>query len=76
MKLLRITLAAGIVAAGLTACGDSQTGLLSPEAPRYNGYTFGSGHRAGTDSTSAAASGETTADGTVQRGGYTYGSGH
>lgn len=76
MKHLRITLAAGILAAGLAACGDSQTELLRPEGPRMNGYTFGSGHRSSSDSTSAATSGETTADGTVQRAGYTYGSGH
>lgn len=76
MKLLRITLAAGVIATGLTACGDSPNGVLTPEGPRFNGYTFGSGHRTGTDSTSAATSGETTADGTVQRAGYTFGSGH
>ena len=77
MKHLRTILVAGAVAAGVAACSDSSGGPFAPEAPRYNGFTFGSGHRTTSDSTSAAASGETTADdGSTQRGGFTYGSGH
>lgn len=78
MKPLRTAVVASILAAGLAACGDSAAGPLTPDGPLLNGYTFGSGHRAVSDSTSPAVSEETTADdgGAEERGGYTFGSGH
>ncbi len=70
----RAVLIACILSAGLAACGDTSDGLLAPKSPRLNGFTFGSGHRSGSDSTSTATavSGETTA----YRAGPTIGTGH
>jgi hypothetical protein len=78
MKTLRTILVACAFGGALAACGDA-TLAVAPEAPRYDGgFTVGGGHRATSDSTTAAPSPtETTADSvSAERGGFTVGGGH
>lgn len=69
MKHCRTFLIACVLTTGLTSCGDQAGAPLAPESPRFNGFTFGSGHRmadsAGT-STNAAATGLATDAGDAQ----------
>lgn len=78
MKRLCTILVLCTLAAGLSACGDSEA-LLAPEAPRYDGgFGLGSGGRTmhADTTTVAPSSPETTTDATTaERGGFGIGSG-
>ena len=67
MKHCRTFLVACLLTTCLTSCGDSAGEPLTPQGPRFNGFTFGSGHRtADSTSTSATASVVTAAAGGVE----------
>ncbi|MEW5931916.1 MAG: hypothetical protein AB1941_30985 [Gemmatimonadota bacterium] len=82
MKNYRAFLAAGLLALALTACGESYSTPTAADAPRFNGFGFGSGHRAESDSsgtdTTPPATGVATAgdDSTTLRNGSGFGSGN
>ena len=74
MKTRCTLLAACMLCLGLAACGDSS--LLTPESPRFNGSTAGSGNRTETTPTTTSTT-ETTVGGVlVERNGSTAGSGN
>lgn len=80
MRNLRTILVSCALAAGLAACGGSGE-PFAPEAPRYDGGTFGigsGGRTTSSDTTTVAPSSTetTTEDAPAERGGgYTIGSG-
>lgn len=83
MKTTRALLAACTLGLALAACGDSTGTITAPDRALFDGGGFfGSGHRAGSDTTStrtAASPTEEAADSTTataERGGFGFGSGH
>lgn len=76
MKTHRAFLAAGLLALALTACGESYSTPTAADAPRFNGFGFGSGHRAGSDTTSADTTTATTSSDSTARNGMGFGSGN
>lgn len=82
MKITRALLAACTLGLALAAC-DSTPAITAPDRALLDGgFGFGSGHRAGSDTTStttaASPMGETADDTTTtaERGGFGFGSGH
>jgi len=81
MQNRRILVAVAALALGLGACGE--TSLVSPEGPNYDGGpTIGTGHRADTTSVGSTTPSNTTTDptilddGSTERAGPTFGTGH
>ena len=81
MQNRRILAALAVLALGLGGCGEAP--LASPGGPNYDsGPTIGTGHRADTTSVGSTTPSSTTADptilddGSTERAGPTFGTGH